>query len=49
MTAEWYSTPSDIFRRLADGTDRIMDLEVFEADYDKSIEILRKFKAERNL
>ena len=38
-----------IFRRLADGTDRIMDLEVFESDYDKSIEILRKFKAERNL
>ena len=38
-----------IFSRLADGADRIMELEVFEADYFKSIEILRKFKAERNL
>lgn len=38
-----------IFRRLADGRDRIMDLEVFEEDYGKSIDVLRKFKAERNL
>lgn len=38
-----------IFRRLADGRDRIMDLEVFEQDYHTSIEFLRKFKAQRNL
>ena len=38
-----------IFRKLADGRDRIMDLEVFEDDFEKSINVLRKFKAERAL